>query len=249
MSELLLFGGTTEGRELAEFCAAHDILTEVCVTTDYGASLLPDGVTVRVGRLTAEDMQCLLVQSGVRLAVDATHPYAVEATRNIRTACVAVGVPYLRLIRQTALVQGDAVPDMETLVTALNHHEGSILSTLGSKSLLALTAVRDYAARLWVRVLPAEGIVEQCRSLGFPETHILLGKGSFTIEQNIQHIRQSGADLLVTKESGSTGGYPEKLAAAKRCGIPVVTLLRESETGYTLEEIKAVLQTVLCKPL
>ncbi|MDE5564649.1 MAG: precorrin-6A/cobalt-precorrin-6A reductase, partial [Oscillospiraceae bacterium] len=128
-------------------------------------------------------------------------------------------------------------------------HEGSILSTLGSKSLSALTAVRDYAARLWVRVLPAEGTIEHCRSLGFPETHILLGKGPFTIEQNVQHIRQSGAGLLVTKESGSTGGYPEKLAAAKQCGIPVVTLLRESETGYTLEEIKAVLQTVLCKPL
>ncbi|MDE5564775.1 MAG: precorrin-6A/cobalt-precorrin-6A reductase, partial [Oscillospiraceae bacterium] len=120
MSELLLFGGTTEGRELAEFCAAHDIPTVVCVTTDYGASLLPDSVTVHVGRLTVEDMQCLLVQSGVRLAVDATHPYAVEATRNIRTACAAAGVKYLRLIRQTAPVQGEAVPDMETLVTVLN---------------------------------------------------------------------------------------------------------------------------------
>ncbi len=246
MSELLLFGGTTEGRELAEFCEVHAIPTEICVTTDYGASLLPHGMTVHVGRLTAEGMQCLMRKNGVRLAVDATHPYAAEATRNIRTACAAAGVSYLRLIRQTVPVQGENVTDMPSLVMALNRHKGVILSTLGSKSLPALTAVQNYTARLWVRVLPAEGIIEHCRLLGFPETHILLGKGPFTIEQNVCHIRQSRAALLVTKESGSTGGYPEKLAAAEQCGIPVITLLREPETGYTLEEIKALLQGGLC---
>lgn len=238
MSELLLFGGTTEGRELAMFCAAHAIPVEVCVTTDYGASLLPKGVTVHVGRLTAEDMRCLFLQSDVRLVVDATHPYAVEATRNIRAACAAADVPYLRLIRKTAPVQGETVPDMDALIAALNRYEGTILSTLGSKSLPSLTAVRGYAVRLWIRVLPAEGIVEYCRSFGFPKTHVLLGKGPFTAEQNVQHIRLSDAGLLVTKESGSTGGYPEKLEAARQCGIPVVTLLREPEMGYTLEEIK-----------
>ena len=41
MSEVLIFGGTTEGRLLAEFCAAKGIRAAVSVTTGYGAELLP----------------------------------------------------------------------------------------------------------------------------------------------------------------------------------------------------------------
>ena len=78
---IFLFGGTTEGRKIAEAivevnrewtardaaaCAAHEsselpIAAEVYVTTAYGASLLPagPGITVHVGRLDAEEMTAL----------------------------------------------------------------------------------------------------------------------------------------------------------------------------------------------
>jgi len=78
---IFLFGGTTEGRKIAEAiaevnrewaardaaaCAAHEssglpIAAEVYVTTTYGASLLPagPGITVHVGRLDAEEMTAL----------------------------------------------------------------------------------------------------------------------------------------------------------------------------------------------
>lgn len=78
---IFLFGGTTEGRKIAEAiaevnrewaardaaaCAAHEssglpIAAEVYVTTAYGASLLPTGpgIRVHVGRLDAEEMTAL----------------------------------------------------------------------------------------------------------------------------------------------------------------------------------------------
>lgn len=78
---IFLFGGTTEGRKIAEAiaevnrewaardaaaCAAHEssglpIAAEVYVTTAYGASLLPagPGIRVHVGRLDAEEMTAL----------------------------------------------------------------------------------------------------------------------------------------------------------------------------------------------
>lgn len=78
---IFLFGGTTEGRKIAEAivevnrewaardaaaCAAHEpsglpIAAEVYVTTAYGASLLPagPGIRVHVGRLDAEEMTVL----------------------------------------------------------------------------------------------------------------------------------------------------------------------------------------------
>ena len=73
---IFLFGGTTEGRKIAEAIvevnrewAARDVTSswlpiaaEVYVTTAYGASLLPagPGITVHVGRLDAEEMTALL---------------------------------------------------------------------------------------------------------------------------------------------------------------------------------------------
>lgn len=241
MSELLVFGGTTEGRALAEFCAAHALTAVFCVTTDYGAALLPQSVTVRTGRLTAEEMADLMRKIGTSLVIDATHPYAQEATRNIRTACEITGIPCLRLLRESVPVTGETAPDMPTLLERMSRHEGSILCTLGSKSIPYLTQVRDFQQRLWLRLLPAETARRQCEALGFPAAHILWGKGPFTVEENIAHIRQSAATLLVTKESGTAGGYPEKIAAARSCSIAVLTLLRKPETGYTLQEIENIL--------
>ena len=241
MSDLLLFGGTTEGRMLAEFCAAHRIPADVCVTTDYGAALLPLGVTVHTGKRTAPEMHSLMQQLGTRLVIDATHPYAQEATRSIRTACETAGIPCLRLLRESVPVTGETVPDMPSLIARLNQTDGILLSTLGSKSLPYLTQVRDFKDRLYLRLLPAEAVRMQCSSLGYPASHILWGKGPFTEAENIAHIRQTAASMLITKESGTAGGYPEKAAAAIRCGISLLTLLRQPETGSTLQEIEQIL--------
>lgn len=138
----------------------------------------------------------------------------------------------LRLVRESCRPEGDTVADLQALVTYLNNFEGHILCTLGSKALPALTEVQGFAERIWVRVLTADGVSEACGELGF--RHMIAEKPPFSTAQNIAHIRQSGVGLLVTKESGRTGGYPEKLAAAKACGIRTVTLLRTQEEGLSL---------------
>lgn len=124
---IVLFGGTTEGRKIAEAIAevnrawaAHGdapsceageplrlpICAEVYVATAYGASLLPagPGIRVHVGRLDAEEMTALLVAarqtSGQLLVIDATHPYAAVVSENILSACAATGVRCLRVERE-----------------------------------------------------------------------------------------------------------------------------------------------------
>ena len=123
---IFLFGGTTEGRKIAEAiaevnrewtardaaaCAAHEsselpIAAEVYVTTAYGASLLPagPGIRVHVGRLDAEEMTTLFMEarqtSASLLVIDATHPYAAVVSENILTACAAAGVRCIRVERE-----------------------------------------------------------------------------------------------------------------------------------------------------
>ncbi|MBO4878225.1 MAG: precorrin-6A reductase [Ruminococcus sp.] len=241
MYRLLIFGGTTEGRLLAEYCGREGISADVSVATDYGASLVPEGVRVICGRLDAEQMKAL-IGGRYSAVVDATHPYAVEATENIRRACTETGTEYLRLIRKSSEVCGRTVQNMEELTELLNAGDDIILSTLGSKSLPELTKVRNYRERIWVRVLPSEKILEQCRELGYDEAKVIMEKGPFSAEQNARHLRKSGAGILLTKESGATGGYPEKAEAAQVCGAEIVTLIRPAEQGYSFEEIIKIIE-------
>ena len=59
MDKILLFAGTTEGRNLAEFLEKNQIPTEVCVATQYGETLLEEGkyLHVHAGRLDETEME------------------------------------------------------------------------------------------------------------------------------------------------------------------------------------------------
>ena len=88
MTDIIIFGGTSEGRRLAEFCAARKIRAAVSVATGYGESLLKETpwLGIHTGRMDREQMEAWLAGQNPRLVLDATHPYAVQATENIRLA-------------------------------------------------------------------------------------------------------------------------------------------------------------------
>lgn len=240
MSDILIFGGTTEGRELAQFCAENGIYADVCVATEYGASVLPcsEYLNIRTGRLDTDGMAALISDEKYSAVIDATHPYAEEVTRNIRSACECTGVRCYRLLREATVIDyGIKVQDMDELTEVLNSSDKVILSTLGSKEISKLTAVRNYHDRIWIRALPDEKLREYCAEMGYDKDKLILEKGPFSAEQNIAHIKQSGAEILVTKESGSAGGYAEKKEAAGICGIQLITIMRPKESGSCMDEI------------
>lgn len=244
MSDILIFGGTTEGRELAVFCAENHIPADVCVATGYGASVLPvsEFITIRAGRLDCDGIRLYIKERNTVVAVDATHPYAEEVTKNIKSACAETGVAYYRLLREEADVSyGIRVRDMAELTAVLNSSDNVVLSTLGSKEAAGLTAVNNFSDRIWIRALPDEKIRKLCTDMGYDENKLILEKGPFTIEQNTEHIRRSGAETVITKESGKAGGYAEKAEAARICGVQLITLARPYEEGYSQAEITDIL--------
>ena len=106
---IVIFGGTTEGRQLAEYLVQlnrkqekTEAVIHVCVASEYGAQVLPEAeeIKVHVGRLEQADMQEFLQAVQADICVDATHPYAVIVTRNIYRACKEVDVPYIRVRRE-----------------------------------------------------------------------------------------------------------------------------------------------------
>ena len=85
MKEILVFAGTTEGRQLSEILAASRIMHTVCVATEYGEMIFaPHPLrTVHCGRMDQAEIETFIQSGNFGAVVDATHPYAKEVTENI----------------------------------------------------------------------------------------------------------------------------------------------------------------------
>ena len=225
----IIFGGTTEGRELA--IAAHargeDIL--VSVTSEYARSLLPADIPCRVGVLDEPAMLTFLATQHPDQVIDATHPFAIQATRTIRACCEQLNLPLTRIERPTETATWrDAVewvPDTAAAIAALSRTSGSVLLTTGSKTLL------DYAAalppeHLWARVLPTHAALDICLDAGLPQNHILAMQGPFSAALNAALYDQLNIAVMVTKDSGAAGGVDEKILPALARGIHVIVIAR-----------------------
>lgn len=238
----VIFAGTSEGRTLCEQLSKAGLHATVCVATEYGKAVLPKmpGITVHTGRMTADEMAAFLQDT--ELVIDATHPYAVEVSQNIRQACRTAECQYIRLLRPKTQAEGVIhVSSAAEAAEYLAGTEGAVLLTVGSKELHCFTAVPDYVERLWPRVLPAEASLEICKMLGFPAAHIVMMQGPFSEELNTALLHTCGAKWLVTKDTGTAGGLPEKLAAAKACGCKVILIDRPQEDGMTPDEVRDLL--------
>ena len=104
MSKICIFGGTTEGRKLAEFLSGQPCDVMVCVATDYGQTLLPEAehVSVSARRLPVGEIVSLLTEHRFDLVIDATHPYAQSITKSIARACRETETLRWRLLRSAS---------------------------------------------------------------------------------------------------------------------------------------------------
>lgn len=235
MKRILIFGGTTEGRELARKLCELGYPVTVSVATDLGAEELQSvQATVWTGRLDEEQM--VRVVPDFDLVIDATHPYAVEVTRCVQQACCRQGVPLRRLLRAESETQGCIrVDSCAQACDYLRSRPGNVLLTTGAKE---LSAFRDLEPeRVFARVLPTHPSLEACEALGLPHRNIIALQGPFTEAMNTAMLEQYQIRWLVTKDGGRAGGFEEKLRAAHRAGADVILVGRPAETGLSMEEI------------
>lgn len=234
---ILIFSGTTEGRCLSRALAQEGIPVQVCVATEYGKvdqGSCP-GVQVHSGRL---DLSQMAERMGPdTLCVDATHPYATEATANIQAAAVQSGATYQRLLRPASPLPKDClvVHDAKGAVALLQKTQGNILLTTGAKEVSVFAPLGVH--RLYARVLPLESSLAACQNAGIPPAQIIAMQGPFSEELNIALLRQFSIHYLVTKDGGSPGGFAEKWKAARTCGVQMVVLQRPAEQGASYEEV------------
>ncbi len=254
MKNIVIFSGTTEGKMLSAMLSNDGIRHHVCVATHYGKDVMEESsfAEVHVGRMDAEEMRTFL--SGLAgdlgcIVVDATHPYASEVTANLKAVTEELEIEYIRVLRDSESEESQdagmcTYSDIAECAAALNQTNGNILLTTGSKELGAYceNVSEDTRKRTYVRVLPAIESLRICEDLGIEQSHIIAMQGPFSLSMNEALVRQYDIAHLVTKDSGATGGFGEKKAAAKGCGICLHVLRRPSdEQGVSAKEASRML--------
>ena len=240
MADVIVVAGTADGRQIVSELAKLNIKVAATVTSKFGSELLMEypGVEVHEGKLTSEGMVSLIQRLHARCLVDASHPYAREASLNAAAACEKAGIPYLRFERRETATGHEGVirvRSFEEAAEKLASFKGNILLTIGSNNLKLFTRkIPDYKKRLFVRVLPESGVVAKCEEAGLSPGNIIAMKGPFSEEMNAAMLRHCSASVMVTKDGGEAGGTMEKLAAARKLGIPVI-LVQRPEVSYKMK--------------
>ena len=251
---IVIFGGTSEGRELAETAQKNQVQVLVSVVSEYGESLLGESkwVGVHQGALDADGMRTLLRTENPPFVLDATHPYAKVVTAQVRSVCEELHFPCYRVLREEEQMEEGMyrVATTEEAVKFLKKQSGNVLLTTGSRELHLFAEEEELLPRLFARVLPDSKVIAQCEEMGVTGSHLIAMQGPFSVEMNEALLHQTQAEWMVTKESGVRGGFQEKWQSAKNCGAKFLVISRpEKEEGISLAQAKQLLEGMAEKTL
>lgn len=221
---ILILGGTTEARLLAERLAARGGQDVTVSLAGRVKEIVPHPVPVRVGGFGGIDgLAAHLGAEAVDLLVDATHPFADQMSRHAIAASIKAGVPLLTLRRDAWKRQpGDRwteVDDVHAARTALGGARRRVLLALGRQEIEAFVPAPEhfYLVR---SIEPITG-----RVLG--DAVYIEARGPFREDEECALMETHRIDTVVARNSGGDAAYA-KIAAARALGIEVILIRRPS---------------------
>ena len=248
---ILLLGGTSDTAPIADRLArcGHRVLVSRATETPLDVGTHPQ-IESRCGPLDDASLTDLIGCHGIRVIVDATHPYAVAIRARANRVALAMGIPCVSFVRPPVIAATE--PGVEfardhTSAAALAFAHGRpVLLTTGSSH---LTPYADQSRRtsipLIVRVLGNPQSLSECRKAGIPEPCVLTGRGPFSVAENRRQIRVYDIGALVTKDSGRAGGTLEKLNASRLENCEVVVVQRpEIASSRVFSDVEMLLASI-----
>ncbi|MEW7277584.1 precorrin-6A/cobalt-precorrin-6A reductase [Aquimarina sp. 2201CG1-2-11] len=219
---ILVFGGTTEGKQVANILDAlalpyfYSTKTQV-VFTGNGTGIY--------GEMTTDILTSFCIAHKITHIINASHPFALQLHQMIVN--LSLDIPLIRF--QRIFLPRVSHP----LVTYVTSYEEAValFTTNNYQSLLALSGVQTIAKLesywknhpCWFRILDRDSSRAIATQANFPETHLLFGYPQFKTEE-IALFTQIAPEVIFTKESGSNGKLEEKIQAALAVNIPIVIL-------------------------
>ena len=240
MSNVFIFGGTTEGRKLAIACELLGIPAYVSVASEYGSDVLGELKVVKVleGRMNIDEMSAGFKALDISVVYDATHPFATVVKENIKSACEQNGIEYIRVLRNITDIDSEdykLVKSVDEAVDYLTTCEGNVFVATGSKEIAKYKKLD--LSRVYARVLSAVESINACKDIGLEGSHIIAMQGPFSERLNIALMEEYNCKYMVSKQTGNNGGFDEKIEACKQAGVyPIIVALPQNDKGISEEE-------------
>ena len=212
---ILVFGGTTEGRKAVE------VLEEGGNTYYYSTKTGEQDITLHHGQridgaLDAEAMQTFCREHGIRLIVDAAHPFASQLHQTIALVSELLNVPTIRYER--------IYPERDPEITWIDDYSQiprdihSLLATTGVQSIAKLKPLEAEGIRIYYRILQRESSIALALKQGASSEQLCYYEDPQDIPVEVE--------AILLKESGLSGGFSEKVEAAKAKGMRIIALKR-----------------------
>lgn len=242
---ILVFGGTTEGKQVSSVLAGAGYSFWYSTKTEITIDL-PSNARYRHGALTPEALTGFCRQEGIRLIIDAAHPFASLLHATIGQASLVTGIPVIRSEREYPVrLLHPLVSYMADYTAVLRElEEGDYAPVLALTGVQTITRLQSYwrQNKMLFRILPRDNSLAMARAAGFPEENLLLSFPAASVEEELALIRRTGVRSVITKESGESGGLSVKIAAAIAAGVPIFIISRPVlPAGFILVDEPAVL--------
>ena len=221
---ILVFGGTTEGRKAVE------VLEEGGSPYFYSTKTGEQNITLHHGQridgaLDAEAMQTFCGEHDIRLIIDAAHPFASQLHQTIAQVSQSLNIPTIRYER--------IYPEHDSEITWIDdysqipHDIHSLLATTGVQSITKLKPLEVAGVKVFYRILNRESSIALAQKQGASPEQLCY-------YENPQDIPVE-AEAILLKESGLSGGFSEKVEAAKVRGMRIIALKRpQTPANFTI---------------
>lgn len=262
MNIMVMAGTSDAGKIIKELSSLESVDILATATTHHGVDLARTSGADKVleGRFDSDELARIIKENDIELLIDATHPFASEATRNAIFASETFGVDYIRFERPPTEIPDselvsrcssfeEAVGQILQILKNENNH-GRVFHLAGVNTLHHITEIIS-PDLIVARVLPSVYSVKKCLELGIPYRNIVAMEGTFSTEFNRVLMEEYQIGVVLTKESGLSGGTISKIEASLGINVPVVVVMRpeivELQGKVVFNEVKSLCDEVLLK--
>ena len=248
-ASIMVMSGTKDAYDLIKRLSQLNKYTILATTTtNYGAKIAKDSGADEVieGGLNQEEIEQLLRNNNILVVIDATHPFASNATKNAIKATNKEKIRYIRFERpELEKIENKHVYSAKSFEKVVEIVLNLLESSSGYNKIMYLAGVSNLEYLLkkidknqvYVRVLPSIDSIKRCLDIGLKPENIIAMQGTFSKEFNQALMKEYEVSIIITKESGLTGGTPSKISAALDLGLDVVIVERPEITELAKEKV------------
>ena len=221
---ILVFGGTTEGRIAIKKLEEAGNPYYYSTRGDEQEVVLHHGTRL-IGAMDVEQLKAFCQEHAIKLLIDAGHPFAEVLHQTVAEVATTLDIPAIRFERifpprDPGIIWCDDYAD--AIQQVQQHNVKRLLALTGVQTISKLKPLVDKGIDCYFRILNRESSLKIAHENGISDEHILF----YGTEHNNHLLDIAPFDAMITKESGVSGGFQEKVNEAKEQGMQVFAICR-----------------------